>query len=76
MASLQTLDIKSNEVSPLAFRVSSMHLLDGTSAHHRSKLTKIARRPALFTRRTQLFVTTRLVPCRPATTLARTIWLS
>ena len=76
MASLQTLDIKSNEVSPLAFRVLSMRLLDGTSAPRRSKPMKIARRPAPFTRRTRLFAMTRPEPCRPATTLARTIYSS
>lgn len=76
MASLQTLDIKSNEVPPLAYRVSSMLLLDGTSAPRRSKPMKIARRLAQFTRRTQLFAMIRLAHCRPATAIARNVLLS
>lgn len=71
MASLQTLDIKSNEVPPHRFRVSSTLLLDGTSALLRSKPMKIARRLAPFTKRIQHFVMIRLAHCKLATTIER-----
>lgn len=53
-----------------------MRLLDGTSAPRRSKPMRIARRPAPFTRRIPRFAMIRPEPCRPATTLARTIYFS
>jgi hypothetical protein len=76
MTSLQTLDIKSNEVLLPPSRASSTPSSAGTSAPRRSRPTRTARRPALSSIRTQPSATTKQRRSRPATTPRRSDALS
>ena len=58
MTSLQTLDIKSNEVFPHISRVLSTLCLDGKNALRKSLHTRTAKKQELSIKRTLLFATT------------------
>ena len=55
MTSLQTLDIKSNEVSPHISRVLSTLCSDGKNAPPKSLHTRTAKKQELSIKKTQLF---------------------
>lgn len=57
MTSLQTLDIKSNEVSAHISRVLSTLCLDGKNALPKSLHTRTVKKQELFIKKTQLFAT-------------------
>jgi len=58
MSSLQTLDIKSNEVSPHISRVLSTLCSDGKNAPPKSLHTRTAKKQELSIKKTLLFATT------------------
>lgn len=71
MASLKTLDIKSNEVLASQLRASFTRWSAGTDVRRRSKVTRIARRREQSITKIPLPATTRLARFRPATTARR-----
>lgn len=71
MTSLQTLDIKSNEVSPHILRVLSTLCSDGKNALPKSLHTRTVKKQELSIKKTQLFATTMQKPFKFAITTTR-----